>query len=658
VPVLVLGICCGAHGSTLASVFQAALTHFLPPFPHNLGTLNQTTRYSVCGLPRTRTMATVIPSSNSRQPLRHLAAFFLFLLLYVHPNLPVSASSGPPAAPIEPGLNMAHIPNYEDDPDFGTREEDWPDPDVDSSTEEGAEIMRRVEAAMEATMVRESRKRQQQWEQRRQATFRGIPEALYDKARDHQDQLTQEERQHLLSRGDLIGKALADRKSLTIDESAQVLQWPPVPVMVVNIKRATGGTGRVISPIELFDKARDALARGEFETAVNDEETALLALFFHGPDDPTFNLYATMSRINPGVAGGKAYRVVANALGVDDAVRCAAMRRMSERPVTPPPPAPPSINSPGPFGALPPAPPMPDPEDDSPAARHARSLNSLLDYQKELLALEEQNKARLRAAREKDHPPVNLAWTGMNHSPLSDADLFGAGPWPHGERGTGAFRVFQRDGLRPGSCDSRSAWHALGEDQKAVHRARAEALRREAWAEVERSRAAGDPTAPKPFGSLTEGFEAFHDNLGAGVRFEEALRGWDGLTAGERTGWAWAANRAEREAREARKAAWYDAWKAGERPGGRRRYEDIAEWRAKRDLERAAARGGAPTVQDAVSRPSGGGPVGEEAIPSSAAAQQTALAGEAEDKAAAGAEARAQAAAEAAAGAEAAAEAA
>lgn len=580
-------------------------------------------------------MATITPYSNSRQPLRHLAAFLLFLLLFVHPNLPVSASSGPPAAPIEPGLDTAHIPNYKDDPDLGTREEDRPDPDVDSSTEDGAEIMQRVEAAIEAaieaTMECEGRNGQQQWEQHRQATFRGIPEALYDKARDHQDQLTQEERQRLLSRGDLIGKALAGPGSLTIHESAQVLQWPPIPVIVVNIKRATGGTGRIISPPELFDRARDALKRGAFETEVNDEETALLARFFHGPDDPTFNLGATLIRISPGVAGGKAYRVVANSLGLDPAVTCAAMLRMAQRPVPPPPP--PDLESLRArlFGAGPPVPPMPDPGDDSPAARDARSQNSLRDYQMQLLALEEQNKARLRAAREEARPAVNLAWTGMYPGPLSDADLFGARPWPHGERGTGAFRVFQGDGLPPGSCDSESAWHALREDQKAVYRARAEALRREAWAEVERSRAAGDPTAPKPFGFLTRGFEAFHDSLGAGVGFEEALRGWDGLTAGERAGWRMAASRAENEASNARVAAWHEAWKAGDRAGGRRRYEDIADRMARRDLEKAAARGGAPTVQDDVSRPSGGGPVGEEATPSGAAARQTALAGKAED---------------------------
>jgi hypothetical protein len=45
--------------------------------------------------------------------------------------------------------------------DFDNREEDWPDPDVDSGTEEGAEIMRRSEAALFASMEREIQKQKQ-----------------------------------------------------------------------------------------------------------------------------------------------------------------------------------------------------------------------------------------------------------------------------------------------------------------------------------------------------------------------------------------------------------------------------------------------------------------------------------------------------------------
>ena len=64
------------------------------------------------------------------------------------------------------------------------------------------------------------------------------------------------------------------------------------------------------------------------------------------------------------------------------------------------------------------------------------------------------------------------------YQPPSDSDLYRFGPWPDFNRGRGAFRLFQ-DVLQSGSA---SSWRSLPEDQKAVYRARAEALRRESWA--------------------------------------------------------------------------------------------------------------------------------------------------------------------------------
>jgi hypothetical protein len=43
------------------------------------------------------------------------------------------------------------------DPNLGTREEDWPEIDVDSDTEEGASAMRRADAALHATIERSIR---------------------------------------------------------------------------------------------------------------------------------------------------------------------------------------------------------------------------------------------------------------------------------------------------------------------------------------------------------------------------------------------------------------------------------------------------------------------------------------------------------------------
>ncbi|KAL2199406.1 hypothetical protein P885DRAFT_75825 [Corynascus similis CBS 632.67] len=77
------------------------------------------------------------------------------------------------------------------DPGFRNRKRHGPEADVDSSTEEGTEIMR---------------------------SYGNITASLYDKARDHQDKLTEVECQLFLSRGDVLGKALVYPDSLTTDE--------------------------------------------------------------------------------------------------------------------------------------------------------------------------------------------------------------------------------------------------------------------------------------------------------------------------------------------------------------------------------------------------------------------------------------------------------
>lgn len=80
-----------------------------------------------------------------------------------------------------------------------------------------------------------------------------IPLALYQKARYHQDQLTDTERQLLLSRGDVVGKALAYPSSLTEVERNRVLGWPSPDVVRANIERVTNG--ELSTAGELFAKA-------------------------------------------------------------------------------------------------------------------------------------------------------------------------------------------------------------------------------------------------------------------------------------------------------------------------------------------------------------------------------------------------------------------
>lgn len=59
-------------------------------------------------------------------------------------------------------------------PDFGAREEDWPDLDIDSDTEEGRESAQLAEAGFVASIDRSIAQRQSQ-----QPTYPGITEDLY-----------------------------------------------------------------------------------------------------------------------------------------------------------------------------------------------------------------------------------------------------------------------------------------------------------------------------------------------------------------------------------------------------------------------------------------------------------------------------------------------
>jgi hypothetical protein len=107
-----------------------------------------------------------------------------------------------------------------------------------------------------------------------------IAQELYTKAQDHQDQLTQEERQLLLSRGDVIGKALTQPSSLTNAERNDVIGRPHPDVMRVYIERATDG--RISTAAELIARARAdlrGLSKAELElVAYNFNETSSMSM--------------------------------------------------------------------------------------------------------------------------------------------------------------------------------------------------------------------------------------------------------------------------------------------------------------------------------------------------------------------------------------------
>ena len=100
-----------------------------------------------------------------------------------------------------------------------------------------------------------------------------LPQELYLKAQNQQNQLTDAERQLLLSRGDLIGKALAQPSSLTEVERYWVLDRPPPDVVRARIELASNGELSTVA--ELVVKATpDA-------SGLNNTELYLMANNFH-----------------------------------------------------------------------------------------------------------------------------------------------------------------------------------------------------------------------------------------------------------------------------------------------------------------------------------------------------------------------------------------
>ena len=96
-----------------------------------------------------------------------------------------------------------------------------------------------------------------------------IPTELYRKAQNHQDKLTEPERQLLLSRGNTISKALTRPSSLLESEHNEILGRPPPNIVRMNIEHAS--QGRMTTTTELIAKAFSGI-----ET-LNKDELALLA---------------------------------------------------------------------------------------------------------------------------------------------------------------------------------------------------------------------------------------------------------------------------------------------------------------------------------------------------------------------------------------------
>ncbi|KAL2266867.1 hypothetical protein VTJ83DRAFT_4144 [Remersonia thermophila] len=359
--------------------------------------------------------------------------------------------------------------------------------------------MRRNEASLVASILRDAQNPQ---EAAQAAARNDIPESLYEKAQDRQDELTEAERQLLLSRGDAIGKALAYPDSLTADEIHQVCAWPPPDVVRANIQQATDG--KLSTPAELYAKIKAALENGQFETAITDVEACLIVHDFYSEEE-----FCPTKCMDNRAVPKRAYasKLVSRRLGIDLAVWKACAKR----------------------------------------------------------SLEVEN-ARLAAQLDHQLPELTMNW----FSPLSaphplPSDMGHRVPCPGGFDSVGAFQLFAQDyyGSPALVSQSAAAWAALSEDEKGAYRARAEAARRQEWADYEiqlTRKDAGLPQLP-PSGPLPlllqallvqrpdlewllynrvlpcTGFEVFRNDVVAEdprLGFWDVLARWDALTHQQR----------------------------------------------------------------------------------------------------------------------------
>ena len=111
-----------------------------------------------------------------------------------------------------------------------------------------------------------------------------IPPALSVKANARHDQLTPEERALLLSRGDPVGKALAQPDALTAAEAHEIVGMPPPDLVRAKIQRATGGKLSTVD--ELYAKAKmHPPTEGQYGAGLSNDEAELLAFDFHTSEE-------------------------------------------------------------------------------------------------------------------------------------------------------------------------------------------------------------------------------------------------------------------------------------------------------------------------------------------------------------------------------------
>jgi len=131
----------------------------------------------------------------------------------------------------------------------------------------------------------EDRTREQLAAARGPAIMYEIPEELNEKAKNNNADLTDGERALLLSRGDVIGKALANPTLLTIEEAFGILEYPLPDVVRANIRLAT--KDQLSEPEELHTKIKHAFDNDQLNTIPQDE-LGLLGMRFTISDDSRY----------------------------------------------------------------------------------------------------------------------------------------------------------------------------------------------------------------------------------------------------------------------------------------------------------------------------------------------------------------------------------
>ncbi|KAK0613987.1 hypothetical protein B0T14DRAFT_569976 [Immersiella caudata] len=211
---------------------------------------------------------------------------------------------------------------------FGTQQDDWQmTENSDSDTDAPVQATSRNAAARAAIdqTLREYNARLADATAEQDA----IPRELYDKAQNCQDQLTDNERQLLLSRGDAVGRALGQPDMVGPNDVHEVMHWPPPDIARANIQRAT--SGQMTTTMELYEKAKRAIDNNHSIGArMNDEELRLLAQGFHAVDDLDFTSGVRMASLSkPG--GSQAIALVAERMGYDLSVFHAAAMCYAQR---------------------------------------------------------------------------------------------------------------------------------------------------------------------------------------------------------------------------------------------------------------------------------------------------------------------------------------